>query len=347
MTPTLTEVPIERKSPTWRKWWPRTVIALLVLSALMGLMAAARVSGIELPAPPPPGPEYQTEAAEVAAAFLGGAETGRCVSEGIEANVGRIPLNNTTADDLGIDDLEQETPGALNVLTLTWDDFDVTDVGGQRIETHRFSVVTESGQAFDLSVPVADTDDGGCVAAVPALTPAERPAGTPSATLNWAESLPDNAVQPNAGVTAQVNTWAQAWAAGDERALYTLTGDSANVRYRALGGFLLAGEPTVDSAVTVDPEDPAANQIITVTLSLVDAADPEFATTVTYDLLISNPDQPLPFVVAWGSAGTGFDLEPLGNAEPPEAAVPEDTTTTAPASTDTTLDTTTTTGAGN
>lgn len=344
---TLTEVPVERRSPGWRKWWPRIVIGLLVFAALMGPMAASRVANLEIPEPPAPDAEYRLAATEIAQAFLDGRETGACVGESADDAVGRVALSGAVADEVGVD-IDQETPGALDVASLTWVSFSRGDIGDQQVETHQFSVVTDTDQAFALEVPVADTDDGACLAGGLALVPAPRPSSDTAESIDWSEVLPDNTAQLSDGGEDQVQVWAQAWSAGDERALYTLTGDTRNVRYRGLGGFALGGEAVVTSTITTDPADPSADQIVTVVVTLVSAENPEFATTATYDLLVSNPDQPLPFIVAWGPAGSGLDLEPLGNAEDPVVADTVSTTTVATDSTSTVpadSDQTTTTGA--
>ena len=345
---TLTEVPVERRSPGWRKWWPRTVIALMVFAALMGPVAASRVANMKIPEPPAPDAEYRLAATEIAQAFLDGRETGACVGESADANAGRVPLSGAVADEVGVD-IDQETPGALDVASLTWVSFSRGDIGDQLVETHQFSVVTDTDQSFALEVPVADTDDGACLAGGLALVPAPRPSSDTAESIDWSEVLPDNTAQLSDGGEDQVQVWAQAWSAGDERALYTLTGDTRNVRYRGLGGFALGGEAVVTSTITTDPADPSADQIVTVVVTLVSAENPEFATTATYDLLVSNPDQPLPFIVAWGPAGSGLDLEPLGNAEDPVVAESAPTTTTVPGDSTTVPaeadSTTTTTGA--
>ncbi len=107
-----------------------------------------------------------------------------------------------------------------------------------------------------------------------------------------------------------MQAWAQAYADGDGATLYRLTGDTRPDTYPSMPGWVFDRVTMAGSAVKAE----AALAQVQVVMHQV--SNPSQSVTCAYDLLLGHLGQSLPFVQAWGPAGSGPTLVAYQNALP-------------------------------
>nr|MDQ2725192.1 hypothetical protein [Actinomycetota bacterium] len=113
-----------------------------------------------------------------------------------------------------------------------------------------------------------------------------------------------------------VQAWAQAYADGDGATLYRLTGDTRSDTYPSLQGWVFDQETAGASAVR------SGVALAQVQVVMHEVNNPSASVTCAYDLLLGHLGQSLPFVQAWGPAGSGPTLVAYGNALPAASPAP-------------------------
>jgi hypothetical protein len=179
------------------------------------------------------------------------------------------------------------------------------------IETDTFLLEYTNGSLVDLDIIVYGTPTGPELAALPALLPAPK---GPGALAEAGAPVPVSELdQPiSQGLQFKVGQWANAYASDDQVALYLVTGDTQNVKFRGLGGFKLVGDPVITMATQDGPETPAT-MVLTVEMTLQSASDSNVIERVSYDLLATGLSNQYPNIVAWGPPGSGSSLTPYEN----------------------------------
>ena len=333
---------VRRDHSTIARRRTRLIVGALFLAAITGpcslLLGAAGSSGAQAPTPP----RYAGFAQGVAEDYLAGRQTAMPTRPEVSSALGRVAPSGPDASGAP----RSSRPLALAYDYLIWDSATRTALGPQPVEIHRF-LVGANRQIFVLFVSVAVTSTGPVVHSLPSLAPA------PLADTRFLSPVPYEKIYPQAvlsvGAKDQIQSWAKAFAAGDERALYVLSGDAGPRRYRGLNGYEVVGTPAV-----VDPYGVQAGVIAQVKVQMRLAANPSFVLGTSYDLLLTNLERALPTIAAWGPSGSGPTLVPFSNADrvdvrvgntiPPTLAPaatlapsePSTTTSTSPASSTTT-----------
>ncbi len=267
-----------------------------------------------IPAPPP---TYYAQAQQVAVDYLNATPTPVPVATGLPANLDRVALDATGT--------LTNTPAApipySSIAPYSSQYLGSAKSGDQRVVDQM--LVDSNGTTYVLTVVFIPTKQGPVVANLPSLAPAHLE-GTPQQPLNWSTYAQAN-LSP--GAISQITTWAQAYASNDETTLYQLTGDPNSHLYLGLGNWVVQGTPTVVSATTR-----GNSALVQVQVSMAEKGHPTIVVTNAYDLLMQDVNRPLPPIVAWGPAGSGWSLTPYQNAyagAPPTAS----SSTTSPTTT--------------
>jgi hypothetical protein len=245
-------------------------------------------------------PNWSTQAETVAVDYLDAVPTPIPTATGILANLGR-PTGSTPIPYQTIAMVNSQQLDSLSASYLPVED--------------QFLIQTASG-SFLLSVVMQYANGGPVLAAQPSVSPAILP-GSSGLPLTW-KNLPQATL--SAGAQSQVTAWAQAYVANNQTALYQLTGDPQAHVYYGLGGWQLVGTPIIVSSTTTPNDSAAASQagqaLIQIQITMSRDGHPNQQIVTSYDLLMADITRPLPPIVAWGPAGTGWTLTTYQNAYP-------------------------------
>lgn len=223
--------------------------------------------------------------------------------------LGQLPLTQSRSGDTSIGE-SGPTPIAYDTLVHLRADVVLMGKSEQRVEVHYFAVRT--GQSvLELAVPIAD-NNGPTLAGTPSLGPLTVGDASDTPLLNWASVYPRATLEPRD--IAQIQRWAEAYAANDGDSLYTLTGDPDPHRYAGLGGFKVAGPVRILSQATFRPDKNTDGVLVAVQVSMAAQNDPSIRFVTTYDVLLSEIDRAQPSVSAWTAHGSGPTLRPFINA---------------------------------
>lgn len=276
----------------------RLVLAGVFLGPVLALVALAVAAG-NRPRPPtgtPPG--HDRAFAQIAAEdYLAGRATSLPYAEGLDPSLGRAGAATSGAEE------------PIAYRALAWQSATAGAMAGRRFEDDTFVVATPAG-LWHLSVQTLDGAGGPVIGADPSLAPDPTAPGGQTAALSVAALDSGNQSSLGSGATQQVEAWARAYASGDSATLYRLTGDTRPVAYPSLQGWVYDRVSVVGSA-TKGP-----NALAQVQLTMHEAGDPAQAATCGYDLLLGALSQSLPFIQAWGPAGSGPSLAAYQAAVP-------------------------------
>lgn len=201
---------------------------------------------------------------------------------------------------------------ALTVTGLSWAGYTRASLGSTNYEIHRFLLTTPAPTKDDpaaqklltLSVPIVLSATGPVLGADPTLGPA---------SASSSKDKFDNTQFPQADVsgpvTQAISDWANAYAADDQHALYTVTGDTQAGTYHGLGGFTVTG---VEQRSAVQRSGSTGNFLV-VRARVHLASANGFTSDSDFDLLIGDYQTSGPHVLAWGPAGAGPTLTPYQN----------------------------------
>lgn len=296
---TRVEVPTERLGPSPRAW---AVLGILILSLVLSIGAIGiAVRNHRSTAAATPTPTYEAPATLVLYAWLAGQPSPIPVATGLTSTLGRSI--STTAQ-------QSSSPPPIAPISTT-------AVAYTGSTTHSLGKRTWVVDTFDIATPTNTwaatvtllvTPSGPVVGTMPSLTPWTHSTATPN-QLTYTNIYAKYQTTLTQGETSQVDAWASAYVGNDRAQLYTLTGDTADVHFDGLAGFKLVGTPSVLSATA------GTNSVLVdMTLQVAPTGAPTQLVTLAYDVLLTNTSNPLPNVVAWGPAGTGFTLYPYENA---------------------------------
>lgn len=186
--------------------------------------------------------------------------------------------------------------------------------GTRAITIVTFRVQTDSGDLYDLSVTLADDGrDHPVLAALPTIRRSVLAATDAAPPVNYSDA--PGALDPSPQMLTAVQQWLEAYLADDRPQLKMLVngatpdGDAPDGDYVGLGGYELAGTPTLVSVVPAAGGDVAYARV---RFGLTAGAD-GFSAQNELDLLLSRYSSNDPRVVAWGAPGTGPVLEPFRN----------------------------------
>lgn len=219
-------------------------------------------------------------------------------------------------------------PGAALV---SWDDYTLMpkapadptqpDVVYPELQTHRLSVVAQTGVLVTVEVLVSSLDDQYAAVGTPSIQP-QAPA-TNTELLNptlWPGTQEDAASD---SVEKSVTGWAEAFTSGDPVALRQVVGDPDSTHsYVTLDGAQDVTSAIVTSAWVMDTsgDTPVRTSTMLVNVNLTmtwPGQDPEKVsgtTSAAYDLMVVGADTAAPRVVAWGGSGSGPSLEEFSNS---------------------------------
>jgi hypothetical protein len=271
----------------------------VVLGSLLAAAAAGVFAFMSWVSYLPPEPDLSSAVPKVSAIALTAAE------DYLAGRPARFPVADGIDPDFRPDDVD---PMPFPYLSLAQGSWRRELVTGRLVETHSFLVVTAE-RAYTLTVAVALDGSVATLAAYPTLTPALVNPGKPAPALEYqgVDSLVESIPTPVSDVLAE---WAAAYAADDVQALQVIVGDRTAQAgaYRGLGGFTLATQPVIRSAVaTVD------GYVVRVRLVLSATSADGVQMSTDIDVLVQQPNTTLPKVVAWGPAGTGPSLTKYQN----------------------------------
>lgn len=312
MTKRLTGKPKEISSAPMIRIKFFIILGVLGLGFVMGPLAML-VAVTNQPEPLPEIPE-QPEGrwvAELAAdAYLNGADAPVPAATDVDVSFGRNESNRTP----------------FGATERVWQKFTSYNLSGRTYELHTFAVMRDNkANPVQLTVPVLLTDDGPVLGSPPTLTTLRTAAGQRQPPLTY-QDLPqaDLAGEARQELQTTVTEWAQAYAAGNQRALYDLTGDNdLNHVYDGLGGFAVV-DGSVRILSQVAPGDDTRLFVrVRMTITQPGTAEgeqPPFTATSDVDLLVLDHRTGDPKVAAWGPAGTGPTLTPYSNARTPSDA---------------------------
>jgi hypothetical protein len=178
-------------------------------------------------------------------------------------------------------------------------------------------ILTTTNATYDLAIPLAVDNGVPSLYGLPYLGPATiTPSNSPTAISTKYPSL-----SVNQSTSTAINSWVTAFVKGDSQTLYLLSGDPNQDHYIGLSGWTENGNPTVNYAYALNPNEAVVNVTIPVTASppSTTAASPPSTTvpsaSLSYDLLLSNMTKAVPSVSAWGPTGSGPTLTPYQNAQ--------------------------------
>lgn len=193
--------------------------------------------------------------------------------------------------------------------SLAWRSADEGRLGGTAYEVDTFVVATAVA-LWHLSVQVIDSASGPVIGADPSLTPDPTAPADVAAALTYGAQGASGQSGLGPGATRQVQAWAQAYADGDGATLYRLTGDTRSDTYPSLQGWVFDRVSVGTAAVK------GGAALAQVQVAMHEVNDPSTSVSCAYDLLLGRLGQSLPFVQAWGPAGSGPTLAAFQNALP-------------------------------
>ena len=307
-----TAVPRATVSPRRAQRRARFLLGGVAAGPVLGLIALAVAAGGR------PGPAVTTDVghdrafAELAAQdYLAARPTALPYAQGLDRTLGRDGTATSTSATAAPSGAETTTGMAapIPVQSLAWRSADEGRVGSTIYEIDTFVVATPAA-LWHLSVEIIDSTSGPVIGADPSLTPdPTAPAGT-AAAITYGPLGGSGPSDLGPGASRQVQAWAQAYADGDGATLYRLTGDTRSDTYPSLQGWVFDRVTVGASAVK------AGVALAQVQVVMHEVNDPSQSITSAYDLLLGHLGQSLPFVQAWGPAGSGPTLVAYQNALP-------------------------------
>jgi hypothetical protein len=274
-------------------------MACVALGPVLALLALAVAAGGRTPPAVTSAVGHDRAFAELAAQdYLAARPTALPYAQGLDPSLGR---NGTTSS--------SDAAAPIAVRSLAWRSADEGRVGNQPYEIDTFVVATD-GALWHLSVEVIDSGAGPVIGADPSLAPDPTAPADVAATLAYGPVGEGGQSTLGPGATRQVQAWAQAYADGDGATLYRLTGDTRSDTYPSLQGWVYDRVSVGASTVK------AGAAVVQVQVAMHEVNDPSQSLTCGYDLLLGHLGQSLPFVQAWGPAGSGPTLVPYQNALP-------------------------------
>lgn len=214
--------------------------------------------------------------------------------------------------------LTRDDPLGRDARIVSWDGsrtLTLTD-GKRQVDATRHTLTVETGDHRWWSVRITIDPDGANIG-MPAASPLNISVATQTqSTLDWEHTL--STVQPSDALATLVSQWGQAYAGTDMDRLKVVVNDpDQNAVYQPL---MLgdADSTTIDKAAYLDrgrvdeegrTSDMAAIRA-TITLKPKDAA--HGATSMSYDLLVKDPDGS-PRILAWGAPGEAATLREYAN----------------------------------
>jgi len=289
------------------------VLALMALSAAVGHRGSATS-----PSTMPIG--HDRGFAQLAAEdYLAARPTLLPFVQGLDASLGRdaarLGVAGSGATPLGPGGANMAGgPAALSTTAPIWRSALEGIVSGRSYEIDTFVVATPTA-LWHLDVEVIDSPAGPVIGADPSLEPDPMaPANSEGAlTYSGPGGVQGN---PGPGALRQVQAWARAYVEGDGATLYRLTGDVRTDSYPSLQGWVLDRVSLDSSAVR------AGVALAQVHVVMHRSGNPAMSLSSSYDLMLGALSQSLPFVQAWGPAGSGPSLVAYQNALPvPNAPV--------------------------
>ncbi|MDQ2729184.1 MAG: hypothetical protein M3Y91_15305 [Actinomycetota bacterium] len=287
----------------------RFLLAGVAAGPVLALMALAVAAGGRTGPAVTAGVGHDRAFAELAAQdYLAARPTALPYAQGLDPSLGRdssVPSSAVMASG---------TPGSVTVApiavrSLAWRSADEGRVGARPYEVDTFVVATADA-LWHLSVEIIDSASGPVIGADPSLTPDPTAPADVAAAITYGPAGGSGQSDLGPGATRQVQAWAQAYADGDGATLYRLTGDTRSDTYPSLQGWVFdrvtLGASAVKSGVALAQVQVVMHQV----------NDPSQSVTCAYDLLLGHLGQSLPFVQAWGPAGSGPTLVAYRNALP-------------------------------
>ena len=194
----------------------------------------------------------------------------------------------------------------------------LTDGSGKNavaVRVHRFTL---EGKGRWWNAELTCLDDGRPIDS-PTLTPIVTQNGfkTADSTPTWSGVVGE--LRPQAALEAQLTKWGQALAGDDADMLRTLVSDpDPNAHYAPLdlGG---AKSVSIGKAAYLDRGDVDRNEskstmaVARVTVMLKTDATLGKGASLSFDVLVQDPDSGKPAILAWGAPGGGPDLAPQSN----------------------------------
>ncbi|MDQ6782786.1 MAG: hypothetical protein M3063_04960 [Actinomycetota bacterium] len=276
----------------------RILLGAVAVGPVLALVALAVAAGGRPGAGHPAIVGHDRAFAEVAAQdYLAARPTALPYVQGLGPTLGR---DGTTGSG---------TPTPISYRSLAWRSADEGRVGSKAYEIDTFVVATPSA-LWHLAVEVIDSAAGPVIGADPSLSPDPTAPAASAAALTYGALGATSQSELGPGAARQVQAWARAYADGDGATLYRLTGDTGSDTYPSLQGWAFDAVTAVTSAV----KGGAALDQVQVVMHRV--SDPAQSVTCSYDVLLGHLGQSLPFVQAWGPAGSGPSLVAFHNALP-------------------------------
>jgi hypothetical protein len=292
----------------------RFLLGGVAAGPVLGLIALAVAAGDKAGPAAATGGGHDRAFAELAAQdYLAARPTTLPYAQGLDPTLGRDGAAAPASS--GAETSGAETSGAdasatsapIPVRSLVWRSADEGRVGSQTYEVDTFVVATPTA-LWHLSVEVIDSASGPVIGADPSLTPDPTAPADTAAAVTYGSLGGQSDLGP--GATRQVQAWAQAYADGDGATLYRLTGDTRADTYPSLQGWAFDRVSVGASAVK------GGVALAQVRVAMHEVDDPSQSVTSAYDLLLGHLGQSLPFVQAWGPAGSGPSLVAYQNALP-------------------------------
>lgn len=292
----LTGVPRVTIPATQARRRARVVLAGVFLGPVLALVALAVAAGHRSAPAVGPVPAHDRAFARVAAEdFLAGRATSLPYAAGLDPSLGRSG--------------DGASAPPIAYRSLAWQSAAEEELAGRRYEDDTFLVATGAG-LWHLSVQTVDSPGGPVIGADPSLAPAPMAPTDQAAAVSVSALAGDNQSELGDGANRQIQAWAQAYANGDSATLYRLTGDTRPETYASLQGWVF-DRVSVTSSATSGNRALAQLQL---TMHQVD--QPASAMTSSYDVLLGDLNQSLPFVQAWGPPGSGPALVAYQNGLP-------------------------------
>lgn len=296
----------------------RFLLGCVAVGPVLGLVALAVAAGGRTGPAVTTGVGHDRAFAQLAAEdYLAARPTALPYAQGLDPTLGRddrapsAPSANAASGTAS-----SATVGPIAVQSLAWRSAEEGRAGSSAYEVDTFVVAT-SAALWHLSVEVIDSASGPVIGADPSLTPDPTAPTDAAAAITYASSGGSGQSDLGPGATRQVQAWAQAYADGDGATLYRLTGDTRSDTYPSLQGWVFDRVSVGASAVN------AGAALAQVQVAMHEVNDPSASVTCAYDLLLGQLGQSLPFVEAWGPAGSGPTLVAYQNASPaPPAGQP-------------------------
>lgn len=283
----------------------RFLLGCVAVGPVLGLIALAVAAGGRAGPVAGTGVGHDRAFAEVAAQdYLAARPTVLPYAQGLEPSLGRSGAATSLPSAAG-----SGAVAPIAVRSLAWRSADEGRVGSTPYEVDTFVVATPAA-LWHLSVEVIDSAAGPVIGADPSLTPDPTAPADTAAAITYGPLGGSSQSDLGPGATRQVQAWAQAYADGDGATLYRLTGDTRSDTYPSLQGWVFDRVSVDASAVK------AGAALAQVHVAMHEVNDPSAAVACAYDLLLGRLGQSLPFVEAWGPAGSGPNLVAYQNALP-------------------------------